>query len=47
MSEELAAFMEKHEIRPPVAQVFEWEQAPEALQALTTLSKPGKLVIKI
>lgn len=47
MSEELVAFMEKHELHPPVAQIFEWEQATEALEALTTLSAPGKIVLKV
>jgi len=47
MSGELSAFMEKHELHPPVAQVFEWEQVPAALEALTTLSTPGKIVIKV
>ncbi|KAK5173691.1 uncharacterized protein LTR77_002372 [Saxophila tyrrhenica] len=44
--EEMSAFMEKHDLHPPVAQVFEFEQAEEALKALTTLTVPGKIVVR-
>lgn len=47
MAEELVEFVQKHHLRPPIAQTFEFEQAREAFNALETLSEPGKVVIKI
>ena len=46
MAIELAAFMEKYKLHPPIAQTFEFEQAGKALEALATLTKPGKIVIR-
>jgi NADPH:quinone reductase-like Zn-dependent oxidoreductase len=43
---ELSAFMEKHGLHPPVAKVFEFEDAKEGLKALTTLTTPGKIVVR-
>ena len=47
MGKELVAFVEKHDLHPPIAQTFEFEQAREAWQELATLSKPGKIVINV
>ena len=44
--EEMAVFMEKHDLHPPVAQVFEFEDAEKGLKALTKLSTPGKIVVR-
>ena len=46
MAEELSAFMARHDLHPPVAEVFDFEKAPEALGALTKLSAPGKIVLR-
>ncbi|KAK3710293.1 hypothetical protein LTR37_010359 [Vermiconidia calcicola] len=46
MAEELSAFMARHDLHPPVAEVFDFEKAPEALEALTKLSAPGKIVLR-
>ena len=46
MAEALSAFMEKHKLHPPIAQTFAFEEAKKALQALDTLSNPGKIVLK-
>ncbi|KAH8169460.1 zinc-binding dehydrogenase domain-containing protein [Sarocladium implicatum] len=47
MAEELVEFIQKHDLHPPIAQTFEFEEAREAMEALKTLSKPGKIVINI
>ena len=47
MAEELVAFVQEHDLHPPIAQVFEFEQAQEAFQALEELERPGKIVINI
>lgn len=46
MAIELAAFMDQHKLHPPLAQVFEFEEAEKALEALVNLSAPGKIVIR-
>ncbi|TKA79325.1 hypothetical protein B0A55_03460 [Friedmanniomyces simplex] len=47
VSDELSAFIEKHQLRPQIAQVFEWEEADKALKAMGSLSAPGKIVVKV
>ncbi|KXT09365.1 hypothetical protein AC579_3827 [Pseudocercospora musae] len=47
LSQELADFLCEHQIHPPIAATFEFEQADKALEALKTLSVPGKIVVKI
>lgn len=47
MAEELVAFVQEHDLHPPIAQTFEFEQAREAWKSLVTLSKPGKIVINV
>ncbi|EME80211.1 uncharacterized protein MYCFIDRAFT_31107 [Pseudocercospora fijiensis CIRAD86] len=47
LSQELAGFLYEHQIHPPVAATFDFEQADKALEALKTLSAPGKIVVKI
>ncbi len=46
VSEEMSAFMEKHDLHPQVAEVYEFEKAQEALKALTNLTAPGKIVVR-
>lgn len=46
MSVELSAFLEKHQLHPPIAQTFKFEEADKALDALRTLSGVGKIVIE-
>lgn len=43
---EMAAFMERHNLHPPIAQAFDFEQADKALDALTNLTAPGKIVVR-
>ncbi|KAG9081959.1 hypothetical protein FS749_007263 [Ceratobasidium sp. UAMH 11750] len=47
MFRKLLEFMERHQIRPVVGKVFEWEQAVEALDYLAAGAHFGKIVIKI
>ncbi|KAK3072659.1 hypothetical protein LTR53_006398 [Teratosphaeriaceae sp. CCFEE 6253] len=42
-----SAFMEKHHLHPQIAQVFDFEQAKEALEATRKLSQPGKIVMRV
>jgi len=44
--EYLSRFLEQHQIHPPVAEVYEFEDAKQALDALSTLNKPGKIVVR-
>ena len=46
VSEALAAFMEKHDLHPPIAETFEFEQADKALEELLRLKVPGKVVVR-
>ena len=47
MAKELVEFEQKHDLHPPVAQTFEFEQAQEAFESLSTLSQAGKIVINV
>jgi len=47
MSDELARFMEKHQLHPQIAQVFEFGEADKALEAATKLTAPGKVVVRV
>jgi len=47
MGEELSAFMEKHQLHPPIAELFEFEEAEKALKASKKLAKPGKIVVRV
>lgn len=47
MLEELSQFMEQHRLHPAIAQSFDFDQAPAALEAIANLSAPGKIVIKV
>lgn len=47
MSDELSAFVEKHNIHPPIAKVYDFEDADKAIQAAAKLTNLGKLVIKV
>ena len=46
MAEELSTFIEQHQLHPPVAKVFEFEEADKALKALTTFNGVGKIVVR-
>jgi NADPH:quinone reductase-like Zn-dependent oxidoreductase len=41
-----SAFTEKHDLHPPIAKVFEFEEADKGLDELTSLSVPGKIVVR-
>jgi NADPH:quinone reductase-like Zn-dependent oxidoreductase len=45
--EELLAFCEKHQIRPVIDRVFEFEQAKEAVQYLWEGQHFGKVVVRV
>lgn len=47
MAAAVAAFVEKHQLHPPIAQVFDFDQAVEAFEAAAKLSAPGKIVVRI
>ena len=38
--------MEKHQIHPPTAATFDFEEAPQAVEALDNLTEPGKIIVK-
>ena len=46
MAEELSVFVEKRQLHPPIAHVFDFEEADKALEAANKLSAPGKVVIR-
>ena len=46
MAEELSAFLEKHQLHPPIAATFDFEDTVQAVKELDKLSKPGKIVVK-
>jgi NADPH:quinone reductase-like Zn-dependent oxidoreductase len=43
----LAALMEEHQLHPPIAEVFKFEEADKAIEAIKKLSAPGKVVVKV
>lgn len=47
MAEELSAFVQKHDLHPPIAETFEFEQAPDAWEMLKASNKLGKIVINV
>jgi D-arabinose 1-dehydrogenase-like Zn-dependent alcohol dehydrogenase len=46
MGIELSEFIEKHQIHPPIAEVFKFEEADKAIDALRNFSGVGKIVIE-
>ena len=47
MMVELSAFAEEHQLHPPVAQVFKFEEADNALGALREFTGVGKIVVEV
>ena len=47
MGVELSEFIDKHQIHPPIAKVFKFEEAVEAIDALRNFSGVGKIVIEV
>jgi NADPH:quinone reductase-like Zn-dependent oxidoreductase len=47
MGVELSEFIDKHQIHPPIAKVFKFEEAVEAIDALRNFSGVGKVVIEV
>ena len=41
--------MQKYQIKPVIGQVFAWEEANQALEAMgkSTLDKAGKIVVQV
>lgn len=46
LNEEMSVFLEKHDLHPPIAEVYEFEAADKALKALSSLKVPGKIVVR-
>lgn len=47
MMVELSAFAEEHQLHPTIAQVFKFEDADKALDALREFSGVGKIVVEV
>ena len=47
MGIELSEFIDKHQIHPPIAKLFKFEEALEAINALRNFSGVGKIVIEV
>lgn len=47
MGIELSEFIDKHHIHPPIAKVYKFEEAVEAIDALREFSGVGKIVIEV
>jgi NADPH:quinone reductase-like Zn-dependent oxidoreductase len=47
MMVELSAFAEKHQLHPPITQVFKFEEANKALDALREFTGVGKIVVEV
>ncbi|KAF9872047.1 putative alcohol dehydrogenase [Colletotrichum karsti] len=47
MFQDMSAFVEKHDIKPLVAEVFEWRDAKKAYKALLEQGFVGKIAIKV
>lgn len=47
MGVELSEFIDKHQIHPPIAKVFKFEEASDAIDALRNFSGVGKIVIEV
>jgi NADPH:quinone reductase-like Zn-dependent oxidoreductase len=47
MMVELSAFAEEHQLHPTIAQVFKFEDADKALDALREFSAVGKIVVEV
>jgi D-arabinose 1-dehydrogenase-like Zn-dependent alcohol dehydrogenase len=43
---ELSEFAEKHQIHPPIAKTFKFEEADKAIEALRKFSGVGKIVVE-
>lgn len=47
MFQDMAAFVEKNNIKPVVAEVFDWLEAKQAYKALLSQGFVGKIVVKV
>lgn len=47
MFQDMAKFVEHHDIHPVIAEVFEWQNAKDAYKAMIAQKFVGKIVIKI
>lgn len=46
MCVELSEIIEKHQIHPPIAKIFKFEEADQAVDALRNFSGIGKIVVE-
>ena len=47
MAVDFTAFLEEHDVHPPIAQVFDFKEGDQAVEALRKFSGVGKIVIKV
>ncbi|KAM0714317.1 hypothetical protein Q7P37_010104 [Cladosporium fusiforme] len=47
LADEFCAFIEKHDVHPPIAQTFPFEKADEAFDTLRSLQQVGKVVVEV
>lgn len=47
MADELVRQIDEHDIRPVIAKVYEFEDALDAFEALSSLTAIGKIVVKV
>ncbi|OQV08749.1 Alcohol dehydrogenase GroES-like domain-containing protein [Cladophialophora immunda] len=47
MAQKMARLYEEHQLRPPIAAVYKWEEAKEAFKALNAHSAIGKIVVEV
>lgn len=47
MIERTVRLVEEHDIHPVIARVFEWEDAPQAFEALNSQKYAGKIVVRV
>jgi NADPH:quinone reductase-like Zn-dependent oxidoreductase len=47
MARDFVAFIDHHDIHPPIAQVFGFEEGDKAIEALRKFTGVGKIVVKV
>lgn len=47
LADEFCAFIEKHDLHPPIAETFPFEKADVAFDALRNLQQVGKIVVEM
>lgn len=47
MAIDFVKFIEEHDIHPPIAQVFDFEEGDKAVEALRKFNGVGKIVVTV